>query len=191
MAVILLIPHVLVILNPLARPLPILIRRLLKTQGNEVVDVESLRRQPRRPGPFHLEDDRSRDVGVCGRLRGGDDFDGSGGAAFHYDWNPPPLACDFEAGVAVWSGLVVSYLFDRLIEWINRIEMRFFCWEVLTRRNIVVHRLLRVDPHVLRASGILIVGPGARVKPHDRVHDVLTLGGQFDRCRWVGFVVFV
>jgi hypothetical protein len=105
MAVILFIPLIFVVKDPLARPLPILLRRPLKTQSNEMVNIESLGRQSRSPGPFHFEDDRSRDVGVGGRLRGRDDFDGCGRAAFHHGWYAPPLACDFEAGVAVWDGV--------------------------------------------------------------------------------------
>lgn len=70
MAVILLIPHIFVVLNPLARPIPILLRRLLKTQSDEMVHIESLGRQPRSPGSLHFEGDRSWDVGVGGSLRG-------------------------------------------------------------------------------------------------------------------------
>ena len=42
MAVVLLIPLIFVVDDPLARPLPVLLRRFLKTQGNEMVDVERL-----------------------------------------------------------------------------------------------------------------------------------------------------
>jgi hypothetical protein len=101
MAIILFIPLIFVVEDPLARPLPVLLRRSLKTQSDEMVNVESLGRQPRRPGPFHFEDDRSWDVGVRRRLRGRNDFDGSGCAAFHYGGDSPPLACDLEPCVAV------------------------------------------------------------------------------------------
>lgn len=70
MAVVLLIPLIFVISHPLARPLPVLLCRFLKTQRDKVVDVESLRRQPRGPGPFHFEDDRGWSVGFWGGLRG-------------------------------------------------------------------------------------------------------------------------
>lgn len=102
MTIILLAPLILMILDPLARPLPILLRSLLKAQSDKMVDVESSGRQPRGPGTLHLEHDRGRYVGVGGRLGGGDDLEGFGRAAFHYDGDPPPLAGDFEARVAVW-----------------------------------------------------------------------------------------
>jgi hypothetical protein len=70
MAVVLLIPLIFVVDDPLARSLPILPRRFLKTQCNKVVDVESLGRQPRGPGSFHLEDDRGWSVGFWRGLRG-------------------------------------------------------------------------------------------------------------------------
>jgi hypothetical protein len=91
-AVILFVPLVLVVDNPLARPLSILLCRFLKTQSNEMVDIESLGRQPRSPGSFHLEDDCGWGVGVGGGLSRRDNLEGFGRAAFHYDRNAPPLS---------------------------------------------------------------------------------------------------
>jgi hypothetical protein len=101
-AVILLIPLVFVVNNPLARPLPILLRRFLKTQSDEVIDVERLGRQPWGPGSLHLEDNRGWSVGLGRGLRRRDDFEGFGRAAFHYNRNAPPLAACLEPCVAVW-----------------------------------------------------------------------------------------
>jgi len=101
MAVVLLIPLILVIAHPLARPLPILLDRLLKTESNEMVDVESSGRQPRSPGSLHLENDRGWDVRVGGRLGGRDDLHAFGAAALHHNGDSPPLAGHFEPCVAV------------------------------------------------------------------------------------------
>lgn len=61
----------------------------------------------------------------------------------------------------------------------------------LTRCNIIVHRLLRINPYILIASGTFIIRARARVESHDRIQDMLTFRGQLNRSRGVGLVILV
>merc|ERR1712070_689093 len=113
MAIVLLVPLVLMILDSFTRSSSIVLHRLLHRQCHEMIHIVRLLQELGRPSTLHLEDYLTWSHAGAGRVwrwSGGDDLDSLCFRRLRHRWDSIPLSSDLVPGIAIGPHIVVYSL---------------------------------------------------------------------------------